>query len=113
MLFLATLMAFTLAGCATQKINWPARVGNYTHDQAVLELGPPDREARLTNGVVISDWLLRRGDTIVQPQPYFVPPGDYFGPLTPTYTTTHMPDYYLQLTFAPDGKLEAWKKIAR
>lgn len=28
-------------GCATNRINWAERVGYYTHDQAVLELGPP------------------------------------------------------------------------
>jgi len=40
------LAALVLAGCVTQKIDWSARVGNYTYDQAVMELGPPDKSAK-------------------------------------------------------------------
>ena len=56
------LAALVLAGCVTQKIDWPARVGNYTHDQAVTELGPPDKSAKLTDGTVVADWLTHRPD---------------------------------------------------
>jgi hypothetical protein len=52
-----TLAALVLAGCVTQKIDWSARVGNYTYDQAVMELGPPDKSAKLTDGTVVADWL--------------------------------------------------------
>lgn len=51
-----------VTGCATQKINWAGRVGAYTFDQAVVELGPPDKQAKLTDGSVVAEWLTRRGN---------------------------------------------------
>ena len=105
------LAALVLAGCVTQKIDWPARVGNYTHDQAIMELGPPDKSVKLTDGTVVADWLVHRAQTIVAPEPYFAPTGCYFGPLTPMRTETYVPAQYLRLTFGADGKLKAGKEI--
>ena len=49
-IFLAVLAALVFAGCATgPKIDWAARVGHFTYNQAVLELGPPDKVAQLDN----------------------------------------------------------------
>ena len=42
--------ALLLAGCVTPKIDWAARVGNYTYDQAVMDFGPPDKSAKLSDG---------------------------------------------------------------
>src|SRR5690242_15264115 len=50
-----------LIGCASTKIDWNSRIGNYTYDQAVLELGPPDKDAKLTDGTVVAEWMTRRG----------------------------------------------------
>ena len=36
-------LALLVAGCASTKINWNARVGEYTFDQAVLDYGPTDK----------------------------------------------------------------------
>jgi len=105
------LAALALAGCVTQTIDWSARVGNYTYDQAVTELGPPDKSAKLTDGTVVADWLTHRAQTIVAPEPYFAPPGCYFGPLTPMRTETCVPARYLRLTFGADGKLKTWKEL--
>jgi hypothetical protein len=110
---LAVLSALVFTGCVTQKIDWAARVGNYTCDQAVIEFGPPDKFAKLTDGTVVAQWLTQRAHTIIAPEPYFLPPGCYFGPLIPTYTETYVPDSYLQLTFDTGGKLKTWKKITR
>ncbi len=106
------LAALVLAGCVTQKIDWPARVGNYTYDQAVLELGPPDKSAKLTDGTVVADWLTHHAQIIVSPGPYYGPPGYYYGPFMPMYTETYLPAQYLRLTFGADGKLKTWKKLA-
>jgi hypothetical protein len=110
--WLAPMLALVLAGCVTQKIDWSARVGNYTYDQAVMELGPPDKSAKLTDGTVVADWLTHHAQTIVAPEPYFAQPGCYFGPLTPMRTETYLPAQYLRLTFGADGKLKKWKKLA-
>ena len=59
----ALLLPIFLAGCATKpKIDWASRVGNYTFDQTVTELGPPDRSAKLSDGSVVAEWLTRRGN---------------------------------------------------
>lgn len=47
-----------LAGCATTPpVDWNSRVGNYTYAQAVIELGPPAREAKLSDGKLVCKWF--------------------------------------------------------
>ena len=103
-----------LVGCATRRIDWAGRVGTYTYDQAVLEFGPPDKQAKLGDGTVIAEWLTRRGyrhgyTTLG----YGYYPYCYYGPFFPTYIESETPDYFLRLTFDAAGKLKAWKKYAR
>jgi hypothetical protein len=83
---LALLATLLFAGCVTEKIDWAVRVGVYTHDQAILDLGPPDKSAKLSDGTVVAEWLTQSSRVIVAPEPYFLPPGEYFGPATPGYT---------------------------
>jgi hypothetical protein len=109
----ALLLAGLLAGCATHKIDWAARVGHFTFDQAVLEYGPPDKQAKLTDGTLVAEWITRRG----YPQTYIAygygyPPW-FYGPVYPAYMETYSPEYSLRLIFDPDGQLRAWKKFAR
>jgi len=111
---LALLLLFVLlAGCATRKIDWTARVGKYTFDQTVAEIGPPDKQAKLTDGTLVAEWLTSRG------YQQFYATGGYIGgpyrawPYAPAYVNTYSPDYFLRLTFGPDGQLQAWKKLAK
>jgi len=106
--FLPLALALFLAGCATQKVDWSARVGNYTLDQAIVDFGPPDKQAKLQDGTVVAEWLTRRGYIYSTPG---VSPGwgDPFYPGSINST----PDFYLRLTFDPAGKLAAWKKFAK
>ena len=110
---LALLATLLFAGCVTGKIDWAVRVGQYTRDQAILDLGPPDKSAKLSDGTVVAEWLTQSSRVIVAPEPYFLPRGDYFGPATPGYTETYVPAYFLRLTFGPDGTLKSWKKFAK
>ena len=110
---LASLLA---AGCATtKKIDWAARTGHYYYDQAVVELGPPDKSAKLQDGTVVADWITRHG--YAQTWSNFDYPyhrhGPFFYPAYADTYTTYMPDYWLRLTFGADGKLQAWKKFTR
>lgn len=101
-----------IAGCATHRIDWEARVGGYSYDDAIRELGPPDKSAKLSDGSVVADWITARG---MQPatvygagwHPYgrygWAGPGVWVGPGTP--------DRWLRLTFDSQGKLASWKKI--
>jgi hypothetical protein len=113
--FLGCLIALLLlSGCASHKIDWSARVGIYTFDQAVTEIGPPDKQAKLTDGSVVAEWLTRRGYQSAYVGPAYYPYGPWgYGPYYGGYVTSYSPDYFLRLTFDPEGKLTAWKKFAR
>jgi len=103
-----------LAGCATARVDWRSRLGTYTFDQAVLELGPPDKQAKLSDNPLVAEWLTRRGYSHAQTTlGYGYYPYYYYGPFLPTYIESYSPDYFLRLTFGADGKLKAWKKFAR
>ena len=103
-----------LIGCASTKIDWNSRVGVYTYDQAVTELGPPDKYAKLTDGTVVAEWMTRRGYSAGSVgmfygygYPYYFHPWPYY------YYEPPSPDYFIRLTFGPDGKLQSWKRVAR
>ena len=105
-----TTFAFSLAlfltACATTKIDWQSRVGNYTYDQAVLEFGPPDKDATLGDGARVSEWLLSRGRSHGS---Y----ATYMGRGVVYVNNDVSPDYYLRLTFDPSGKLQSFRKYAK
>ena len=108
------LLAAALAGCVTApRIDWTARVGNYTYDQAVTDFGPPDKAAKLSDGATVVEWLERPEQVVITTTPYFAPPGAYFAPVAPVYSATRFPPVFLRLTFAPDGRLAQFKKFAR
>ena len=101
------LMTILFAGCATHRIDWNSRIGHYTYDQAVIEFGPPDKTARLTDGKLVADWITRyyNGGTT------FVGSGYYPGSVG--YVQTVGPSTYvdtLRLTFDTHNLLYAWVK---
>src|SRR2546428_1350803 len=107
-----------VVGCASTKIDWNSRIGNYTYDQAVTELGPPDKYAKLTDGTVVAEWMTRRGYSggsvgfmYGYGYPYHASPS----PLSPPYSLAEppSPDYFIRLTFGPEGKLQAYKRVVR
>jgi peptidoglycan/LPS O-acetylase OafA/YrhL len=113
--WLAVALAAALAtGCATQKIDWNARVGTYTYDQAVLELGPPDKSADLSDGTRVAEWLTQRGYSSVYVDGFH---GGYYRPwygigFYQGYGVRG-PDQFLRLTFGPDGHLRTWERVSR
>jgi hypothetical protein len=109
-IFLTVLVAILFAGCATTpKIDWQARVGVYTYDQAVMDFGPPDKSAKLADGTSVADWVTDRGYiyTTSDYSPFYTP--GFIGPTT-TYVN-RVPDAALRLSFSADGKLKTWKKF--
>jgi hypothetical protein len=107
-LLLTLGLCLFLAGCASTKIDWNSRIGNYTYDQAVMELGPPDKYAKLTDGTVVAEWMTRRGYSRGSA-------GFMYGYGYPPYYLAEppSPDYFIRLTFSPDGKLQAYKRVVR
>ena len=76
--------------------------------QAVLDMGPPNNQAKLADGTTVGEWLINRGTTYIYgtPGPY----GFYnAGPMMAQTT----PSSVLRLTFGADGQLTAWKKVYR
>ena len=107
-----------LTGCAGTKIDWNSRVGIYTYDQAVTELGPPDKSAKLTDGTAVAEWMTRRGysgGSVGFMYGYGYPYHGYPYYHYPSYYLAEppAPDYFIRLTFGPDGKLQAYKRVAR
>ncbi|MFN0069340.1 MAG: hypothetical protein ACKVYV_17090 [Limisphaerales bacterium] len=107
------------AGCASRpRVDWGARVGTFTFDDAVREMGPPDRSADLSEGGRVAEWLTRRGDPgspgfTARPvgsyrRCYWGSPGAVWVPATPP-----TPDQVLRLTFGPDSRLTAWASVNR
>jgi hypothetical protein len=97
-----------LAGCATPRVDWAARIGHYTYEQAVADLGAPEKEEKLADGGRVGEWLTDRGYTYVEEGP-----GRY-GPFYATYPKTYTaPSRYLRLTFGTDSRLKGWKRVYR
>lgn len=107
----AVLFSLLLAACVTSHIDWNSRIGHYNFDQAVIELGPPDKQARLTDGTVVAEWMTSRGRTI-RGGPYFSH-GFRHREAFFEYDESTFPDQFLRLSFAPDGQLSAWKPVTK
>ena len=110
---LSLLLLLLWVGCATYKVDWNNRIGNYTYDQAIMELGPPDKSAKLTDGTTVAEWLTRRGysgGSVGFMYGYGYP--YYYRPWYHSYEPPS-PDYFIRLTFGPDGKLQAYKRVVR
>lgn len=110
--FSLLFLAFLISGCATQRVNWQTRVGNYTYDNAVHEYGPADKRDQLSDGTVVADWIVREGHAVTVPQPYLTGP-DGMGAARPVFNSGYMPAYFMELTFGPDGKLASYKNYYR
>lgn len=97
-----------LIGCASSKrVNWEARVGNYTYDQVITELGPPDKQTTLSDGRIIADWVTRRSHNSVG-----IGTGIGMGGVGVGVgqSVSSGKNHVLRLTFRNDGQLEAWSK---
>lgn len=108
------MSVLAIAGCATPKIDWTARVGHYTYSQAVKDFGQPDTSAKLSDGSTVAEWTILRSQTVVNAKPVVMPsyPANNrtFVPAAPT---TYYPGRYLQLTFGTGGTLVAEKEYSK
>lgn len=104
------LGAMLLAGCSTTPpVDWERRVGNYTFDQAVIELGPPDKQAKLSDGSTVAEWILgRSGGSALSVGTGVYSRGTGVG-VSQTIGTGRA-QRVLRLVFDPDGKLTSWSK---
>ncbi len=104
------LAAVFIAGCQTTKpIDWNSRVGTYTYDQAVTELGPPDKQAQLSDGQIVAEWITHRngGSSFSVGTGFF---GGNTGFGVSQSVGTGYRDRVLRLTFSTNDVLTAWSK---
>jgi hypothetical protein len=115
---LARIIAFAClgllaVGCAsTPKVDWDSRLGNYTFDQAVLEMGPPERSSDLSDGSKVAEWFLKAGSSMS----FGVGTGYYGsggGVAVGQRVSSGRSGQYLRLTFEPTGALRQWEKVWR
>jgi hypothetical protein len=105
--FLAAL-ALAVAGCSTTpKVDWNARVGVFTYDQAVAELGPPDRQAALSDGKTVAEWVTGHssGGGLSIGTGFY---GSHAGVGVGKTFGSGSRDRILRLNFSKDGRLESW-----
>jgi hypothetical protein len=110
---IVALVGWLVAGCATKKVDWNNRVGSYTYDQAVADMGPPDKQATLSDGKTVAEWITHRagGGGLS-----FGVGGASFGSHTGVGVGVSQSvgiggsDRVLRLVFGTDGKLVSWSK---
>lgn len=108
-----------LVGCASglskkvESADWNGRIGTYTYEDAVSELGKPTMTSESNTGRV-AEWAIRGS-----PNMSFgvgVGSGSYgshtgVGVGAGSSVTPRPHGEYLQLQFTPDDKLSAWSKV--
>jgi hypothetical protein len=112
------LLAVLLAGCNTPSsptVNWDRRIGSYTYNLALQDMGVPVRHVTLSDGSIVADWLVEKGKPGA-PSTYeademggYVIPFLWDNPIP--MDARARPNRYLRLTFGPDQKLTGWKKF--
>jgi hypothetical protein len=111
-LLLAVLLLINPGCSSTPKADWNQRIGNYTFDDAVRELGPPVASTRLQDGSTVAEWFLKYGSQMS----FGFGTGMYGGGGAVGYgqtITTPPKGHYLRLIFGPDGQLQRWEKFER
>jgi len=103
------LVVAFIAGCKTAPtVDWNSRVGVYTFDQAVADMGPPYKQAKLSDGKNVDQWITLHGSN-----GFFVNggfgSGNYGMGAGQNFAQSYK-DHVLELTFGTDGKLVSWAK---
>ena len=110
---LLTSIVMMNPGCAsTPKPHLDQRVGHYTYDEAVRELGPPVGSTRLDDGTTVAEWFLKYAAQMsfgFGASSY----GGAGGVGVGQSVTTPPKGHFLRLTFDPAGKLQRWEKFKR
>ncbi len=108
---LALVAAFLISGCVTNRVDWNARIGHYSFDQAVIELGPPDKQARLSDGRNVAEWVTRyqSGGNVIIGSGFYHPGYPYGSGVMQTTGPTYF-EHKLRLTFSPDNMLTTWSR---
>ena len=103
--FVLLPLALVLFGCSTtKKVDWNSRVGSYTYDQAIVELGPPDKQTKINNGKTVAEWVTRSSGGLSVGTGLY---GSHTG--VGVSQSVGSSDHWLRLTFDTNGLLADWK----
>ena len=106
-----------LAGCASRKIDpnihWTDRIGTYTYQQAVADLGRPDVVGGNADGGQNAEWIAERGPRLSFG--FGVGGGSFsrhsgVGVGAGTSISPPRQVDFLRLNFGPDGRLVSWTR---
>jgi hypothetical protein len=106
------ILLLGISCASTPKVDWDSRVGSYTFDQAVLELGPPERASDLSDGTKVAEWFLKRGSSMS----FGVGTGFYGSSSSVGVgqsVSSGPSGQFMRLTFDSGGVLTRWEKIWR
>jgi hypothetical protein len=113
----ATLATIWLPGCAHRPkvdpaIDWNSRIGNYTFEHALAEIGKPDVVAESSDGRV-ADWILKQSPNVsfgfgVGTGVFGRHGGSGVGVGSSVTPPPH--GEYLRLVFDTQDKLKAWSR---
>jgi hypothetical protein len=116
---LLIVLAFVTGSCASgnkatlKDIDWGSRIGTYTYEEALAELGKPDVIGQSSEGM-IAEWVVRRSPMVSFG---FGFGAEGYGHHTSTGvgvgTTVSPPPSgeYLHLRFDNDGLLAEWARV--
>jgi len=104
---LLAIAGFIGAGCAAQDANWNRRVGNFTYQQAVGELGPPATRETLADGRVTVEWVSRYSASASSPE---MDNNFYDHSASFAHTDDATRESRLRLTFTTNNILTSWSK---
>ena len=97
-----------MVGCKTApQVDWNSRVGAYTYNQAVADMGSPANQSKLSDGKTVDQWITLHGSN------GFAMGGfnnNNYGMGAGQSIEQSYKDHVLELTFGPDGKLVSWAK---
>ena len=103
------IVGLLVSSCASTKVDWSARVGTFTYDEAITELGPPDKQATLSDGRIVATWITgyTGGTSIGFGVGSY---GSHSAVGVGHSVGSGGREKTLQLTFDQDGKLAEWAK---
>jgi hypothetical protein len=113
------MLSLLAVGCASgtkatvKSIDWGSRIGTYTYEEALAELGEPDVIGESSEGM-IAEWVLRRSPNVSFGLGFGT--GSYghhtsTGVGVGTSVSPPPSGEYLHLRFDKDGKLAGWTKV--
>jgi hypothetical protein len=113
------VLVLLVGGCASgtkaviKDVDWGSRIGTYTYEEALAEMGKPDVIGQSSEGT-IAEWVLERSPNVTFG---FGFGGVGYGRHTSTGvgvgTTVSPPPSgeYLHLRFDNEGKLAEWRRV--